>query len=103
MIVVSETRSCPNERVDLPSVVERLDAFGRLVLSAAMDRPVQRRNGGGCTDESVKGRMGSSCACGGVGVGVRGSLVARDAGETGCGWVVRFASWAPGRGRSSPR
>ena len=47
MVAVSEARSCPSERVDVPSaVVERLDAFGRLVLAGAMNRPVQRRNGG---------------------------------------------------------
>jgi SRSO17 transposase len=45
MVTVSD-RSL-SERVDRPSVVaERLEVFGSQVLAGAMNRPVQRRNGG---------------------------------------------------------
>jgi hypothetical protein len=44
---VSDASSGLRERVDLPSVVAgRLDAFASRVLAGAMNRPVQRRNGG---------------------------------------------------------
>ena len=47
MVTVSDASSCVSERVDLPSVVaKRLEVFGSLVLAGAMNRPVQRRNGG---------------------------------------------------------
>jgi SRSO17 transposase len=45
MVTVSDMSS--SERVDRSSVVaERLEVFGSQVLSGAMNRPVQRRNGG---------------------------------------------------------
>ena len=47
MVRVSDASSCAIERPDLPSVVaKRLEVFGSLVLAGAMNRPVQRRNGG---------------------------------------------------------
>jgi SRSO17 transposase len=47
MVTVSDASSCAVERPDLPSVVaKRLEVFGSLVLAGAMNRPVQRRNGG---------------------------------------------------------
>ena len=47
MVTVSDAVSCAGERADLPSVVaKRLEVFGSLVLAGAMNRPVQRRNGG---------------------------------------------------------
>jgi len=47
MVTVSDASSCASEWVDLPSVVaRRLEVFGSLVLAGAMNRPVQRRNGG---------------------------------------------------------
>jgi len=47
MMVAVEASPCSSERVDAPSVVaDRLEAFGRSVLAGAMNRPVQRRNGG---------------------------------------------------------
>jgi len=47
MVAVSEAESCVSERVDLPSVVaKRLEVFSSQVLAGAMNRPVQRRNGG---------------------------------------------------------
>jgi SRSO17 transposase len=48
MVTVSDTSSWgASGRADLPSVVaRRLEVFGSLVLAGAMNRPVQRRNGG---------------------------------------------------------
>ena len=47
MVTVSDASSYAVERPDLPSVVAgRLEVFGSLVLAGAMNRPVQRRNGG---------------------------------------------------------
>jgi SRSO17 transposase len=47
MVTVSDASSCVSERADLPSVVAgRLEVFGSRVLAGAMNRPVQRRNGG---------------------------------------------------------
>ncbi len=47
MVTVSDASLCGSGRVDLPSVVaKRLEAFGSRVLAGAMNRPVQRRNGG---------------------------------------------------------
>src|SRR5664279_5546545 len=47
MVTVSGASSCAGVRADLPSVVaKRLEVFGSLVLAGAMNRPVQRRNGG---------------------------------------------------------
>ena len=46
MVTVSDA-SCASERADLASVVaRRLEVFGSQVLAGAMNRPVQRRNGG---------------------------------------------------------
>jgi SRSO17 transposase len=46
MVTMSDA-SCVSERADLPSVVaRRLEVFGSQVLAGAMNRPVQRRNGG---------------------------------------------------------
>jgi SRSO17 transposase len=47
MVVVSDSRSGVSGRVDAPLVVaDRLEAFGEAVLAGAMNRPVQRVNGG---------------------------------------------------------
>ena len=47
MVTVSDASSCASVRADLPSVVAgRLEVFGAQVLAGAMNRPVQRRNGG---------------------------------------------------------
>src|SRR4051812_49900451 len=47
MVVVTVAGSQVKQDVDPPSVVrERLEAFAGEVLSAAMNRPVQRGNGG---------------------------------------------------------
>jgi SRSO17 transposase len=47
MVAVARSESQASERIDPPSVVrERLEAFGFEVLAAAMNRPVQVRNGG---------------------------------------------------------
>jgi SRSO17 transposase len=47
MVTVSGASSCVGVPADLPSVVaRRLEVFGSLVLAGAMNRPVQRRNGG---------------------------------------------------------
>src|SRR5450631_577366 len=47
MVAVSDAMSGVSVRVDAPSVVaDRLEVFGEAVLAGAMNRPVQRRNGG---------------------------------------------------------
>jgi SRSO17 transposase len=47
MVTVSDTSSGLSQRADLPSVVaNRLEVFASRVLAGAMNRPVQRRNGG---------------------------------------------------------
>src|ERR1035441_1742874 len=48
MVTVSDASLRAGESADLPSVVaRRLEVFGSLVLAGTMNRPVQRRNGGG--------------------------------------------------------
>jgi SRSO17 transposase len=47
MVSVSDASWGASGQVDLPSVVvKRLEVFGSLVLAGAVNRPVQRRNGG---------------------------------------------------------
>jgi SRSO17 transposase len=47
MVGVSDASLRAGESADLPSAVaKRLEVFGSLVLAGAMNRPVQRRNGG---------------------------------------------------------